>query len=294
MRYDLVTETVEILSERGWHSQVIAQADGYPVFLLKSDPATSGNPGGRNGAAALPKDRGAGTPPASPTSFGGSGRLPLLIAAGIHGEEPASVVGLCRWLRERVEEWRNSLRFTVFPCINPWGFERGIRFAADGKDLNRQFDAPQHPAVAAVCRSLEASGERFPLFVDLHEDCDFEAMYLYEVIDPSQRQDGAPTLGRRILDRARRRVGLYSGPVEDLQARDGMIHVDGFDRIEARKLRGLPIALYAYAHFVPHVVTVETPGKLPLQVRAGLHVEALEEACSYLLERERLHERARP
>lgn len=277
MRYDLVTETVELLSERGWHAEAIAHADGYPVFLLRSDLTESGKP------------------PARIAPSAGSKELPLLITAGIHGEEPASVVGLCRWLRERAEEWRNTLRFTVFPCINPWGFERGIRFAADGKDLNRQFDAPQHPAVAAVCRHLEASTERFPLFLDLHEDCDFEAMYLYELIEPSHTRSDASTLGRRILDRARRRVALYSGLVEELEARDGLIHAEALDRIEVRKLQGgLPIALYAYAHFVPHVVTVETPGKLSLDVRASLHVEALEEACSYLLESGRDHEHAAP
>lgn len=263
MQYQLVTETVERLSERGWATYEIARADGYPIFRLSNEGAGKGRDDAR---AAI------------------DGAPALLITAGVHGEEPAAVVGLCRWLLERSERWTNALRFAVFPCINPWGFERGIRFAANGKDLNRQFDAPEHPAAVAFCKYLEACGERFPLFMDLHEDCDFEAMYLYELIDPSLRQPGVATLGRRILDRSSRSVALYSGPVEALEATEGMISSSDFDREAASEFRGAPIALYAFAHFVPHVITVETPGLLDIDVRANLHVEALDEACRYLLE----------
>lgn len=279
MDYQLVKDTVDQLSQRGWASFEIAQADGYPIFRLSSEPDSPGGSPGESPvgspAAGAPRD---GAAPAA------TARPVLLIAAGIHGEEPGGVVGLCRWLLECSDRWMDRLRFVVFPCLNPWGFERGIRFAADGKDLNRQFHAPEHPSVAAFCRYLEASPERFPLFMDLHEDCDFEAMYLYEVIDAPSRRSGAPTLGRRILERARRSVALYSGTVEDLEAQDGMIRVDALERQKAREFRGAPIALFAYAHGIPHVVTVETPGRLALDVRASLQVEALEEACGYLLE----------
>lgn len=272
MQYQLVKETVERLSERGWAAYEVAQADGYPIFRLSSGGAGKGRSGDAN------CDAGNGAKAAL------EGAPALLIAAGIHGEEPGAVVGLCRWLLEHSEQWRGALRLIVFPCINPWGFERGIRFASDGKDINRQFDAPEHPGAVAFCEYLEGCGERFPLFMDLHEDCDFEAMYLYEMMDAPLRRPGVATLGRRILDRAGERVALYTGAVEHLEARDGLISSGDFDRQRAKEFRGAPIALYAFAHFVPHVVTVETPGLLELDVRAGLHMKALDEACRFLLE----------
>ena len=252
MDYGDVFHTVETMGRRGWRAERIGEADGYPLFALERRPQAT------QAAAQAPS---------------------LLISAGIHGEEPASVVGLLRWLTDDAERWVEQIHFTIVPCLNPWGYERGLRHAAHGRDLNREFDAPTHPAVHAFRRLV--AGKRFDLFLDLHEDCDFTAAYLYEV-QQARPPAGRPTLGRRILERMKPDVALSHGElVERFTTDQGMITAE-FSPEEAKRLSGAPIALYVYAHHAPHVVTLETPGRQPLHLRARLQGRAIEETCRYL------------
>lgn len=259
MEYSEVIHTVDTLRRRGWRIDELGTADGYPIFGLRHDPGQH-NPGD---ASHVEIDR-------APS---------LLMCAGIHGEEPAAVVGLCRWLVASSDAWLEHLRFTIIPCLNPWGYERGIRYSAAGEDLNRQFEAPRHPAVQAFRHFIE--GKSFDLFLDLHEDCDFTRMYLYEAIDTA-RPLVEPTLGRRILERAQPDVELsHQELAEELEIQHGMIRV-GMSRKEARSFTNAPVALYVYGHHAPHTVTVETPGKLDLDLRADVQMRAIDETCRYL------------
>lgn len=252
MDYRLVQEAMARLARSGWRVDILGTADGYPVYAAES-----------------PREH----------RTAGEVRPRLMIDAGIHGEEPAAVVGLLQWLEGPGRGWQEKIDLTVFPCINPWGIVRGIREGPHGRDLNREFDNPAHPYVAWTVRALE--GRRFDLVMDMHEDCDFTAMYLYELLGAAPNQ--GPSLGRRILDLCSSRVDLANdGDVGPVPPRDGLIAVD-FPRAE-RELEGDPIALYLYKRHADHVVTVETPGKLDLDLRASLHVDALDEACRYLAE----------
>ena len=281
--YDAVCRRIDALAGRGWEKRLVTEADGYPVFMLERK--------------------------ASPRE--GRARPSLLIDAGIHGEEPAGVLGLLDWLEKSAEQWAPAIDFTVFPCLNPWGIERGLRFDPRGRDLNREFNNPVHPAVASFCRAV--SDRRFDLFMDLHEDCDFFGMYLYEVAEPkasgldgegsgpsgadsftpdrtaagrasSRRAPGRPTLGRAILDTCRRLVPLSDGDdVGGITTRNGMV-AGSLTRDEIEAWDQWPIALYAFVKHTDHVVTVETPGKQPLELRRTLHGIALDIACRRLVE----------
>lgn len=251
MQYQTVLDTVAQLVRAGWDARVLTHADGYPIYAL-TDPAA---------ASARAADAPA-----------------LLIAAGVHGEEPGAVAGLNAWLLRRARAWVGRVQLHVVPCINPWGIERGIRFGSHGRDLNREFGASGHPAVRAFESWL--AGRRFALFMDLHEDCDFETLYLYEL----RLEQTGPSLGQRIVQALRNQVGISDGEdVEGRVTRDGIISV-ALTREEAKKRVGRPIALQVFCEAAPHVVTLETPGRLDLARRAGLHVQALDVACAYLAE----------
>lgn len=253
--YADVLKVAEELSASGWQVRTLTTADGYPIVVLT-------DPFGTGGAA--------------------SELSHLLIATGIHGEEPAGVLGLTRWLKQHSLRWVGAFKMDVFPCLNPWGFERGIRYAQNGQDLNRQFDRPRHPAVQAFSNWI--TGRTFDLFLDLHEDSDFERMYLYELLDPHPGTD-VETLGRRILNRAAEKVAVSHGDdVDELQTVAGIVS-GSMTRSMAAVFEGRPIAIEVFAHHAPHVVTVETPGRLDLELRIQLQVDALETAAAYLADR---------
>ena len=104
----------------------------------------------------------------------------VCLSAGMHGDEPAGVEALMRFIERHLEDEHllRRFRFTVFPCDNPSGHDLGTRENAQGIDLNREWKKPRPPAeVALVRRALR--GRKFHLSVELHEDVDSQGFYLY-------------------------------------------------------------------------------------------------------------------
>ena len=66
----------------------------------------------------------------------GAGKIDGLLIAGIHGEEPETLL-LARRLLERIDGTDTS--WAILPCANPDGVLHGVRQNAAGVDLNRNF-----------------------------------------------------------------------------------------------------------------------------------------------------------
>lgn len=68
------------------------------------------------------------------------GKKRLLLTAGFHGEEPAGPLTLARHLKKIVAHAeKHGVGLTIFPCINPSGFELGTRYNASGEKPNNDF-----------------------------------------------------------------------------------------------------------------------------------------------------------
>jgi hypothetical protein len=201
----------------------------------------------------------------------------IWVSAGIHGEEPGSVEGCLRFLAKSAKRWRALFSFTVLPCLSPYGYERGQRFDARGRDPNRLFRHPEEPLVAAVRRALEG-GPR-PLFAfDLHEDSDFSAFYMYEIA--GQGRPFAPD----ILAAVGRLGPIAHGRDLEPPIEHGLVV---FPREEGEEVRDLrqrdtwPIAFLLW-EAAEHTVTLETPVLQPLTLRAAMHVAAMEAVLARL------------
>ncbi|HWL51775.1 MAG TPA: M14 family metallocarboxypeptidase [Chthoniobacteraceae bacterium] len=126
--------------------EVLAEADGYEVFYLRS------------------RDR---------TPDGG-----IYLSAGIHGDEAAGTEGLIGWAEENVAQLR-QLGCLIFPCLNPWGLANNSRFDRRQNDLNRAFHHDENGQVRALKALVRPY--RFSLALMLHEDYDGHGFYLYEI-----------------------------------------------------------------------------------------------------------------
>jgi hypothetical protein len=102
---------------------------------------------------------------------GKRGRAPLkvLLASGVHGNEPTGVHTTMKLLDDllRKPSLRSRYAVTIVPMVNPSGLAAMNRKNDREADLNRRFAKGKFsPETAAVARSLR--GERYDLFVDLH------------------------------------------------------------------------------------------------------------------------------
>lgn len=197
-------------------------------------------------------------------------KVSVLVSAGIHGDEPAGVEAAVRFIEHNVENpsLLSHYSFVIYPCDNPYGWERGLRENSQGLDLNRQFSvrAPA-PEVELIARGLR--GRQFDLVYEMHEDYDSPGFYLYEFGD-----DPAAYLGDSIIHE----VSTFGYPlnrshiIERRRARNGLIRLN---LATYRKTR-LPKSFYAHRECGGHVLTLETPSTfLPLEDRVRIHLLGL-------------------
>lgn len=102
----------------------------------------------------------------------------VYISAGIHGDEPAAPAGLLHWFQIHSYRWKN-IPIIIFPCLNPEGYDLGIRTNLDGVDLNRQFAEGSVALVSALKKKIQSHPILYA--ITLHEDCGANGIYLYAI-----------------------------------------------------------------------------------------------------------------
>jgi hypothetical protein len=207
---------------------VFVEADGYPLMVVESANPIPGNP-------------------------------TLYLSAGIHGDEPAPVEALIEWAEENKEQL-GKFNFLIFPCLNPWGLERNIRFDAEGLDLNRCYNSRKLPRISAQLAVMK--GRRFDIAACLHEDYDARGFYLYEIAA------ARPHLGEGICRQLARIMPADSrSKIDGHSARAGLIR----RRIRPHMLPGHPEAFRLHFHHAVRTFTLETPSEESLAARVKLH-----------------------
>jgi protein MpaA len=115
-------------------------------------------------------------PPASPYAQ----RLPICLVAGVHGDEADGIFAALEFARRfaKSPELVATYSLTIYPCINPAGFERMTRENGNGKDLNREFfrDSSE-PEVRLIERELR--DRQFVGFISGHSDYESFGLYAY-------------------------------------------------------------------------------------------------------------------
>ncbi len=95
----------------------------------------------------------------------------ILLCAGIHGDEPAGIEALLFFLEQSIEQYRRSFSFTIFPCLNPRGYEAGTRENNRGIDLNRNFLSSNPELETRLVRDfLKKKNKKYCFAWEMHED----------------------------------------------------------------------------------------------------------------------------
>ena len=214
-------------------------------------------------------------------------RLKVLFTAGIHGDEPAGVFALYKYLLS-ISLRALDIQVCAFPCINPVGLLRNSRASSGHFDLNRHVDPRSiAPEARAVTSQLISLGQTFDAAFDLHEDnaampCDFspeseqaDAFYLYE----SNFNPLSTPLGNTIA-RAAAAKGIEISSQRTIygeRAIRGVVE-RGIERTQFKDLER-----YLTMNFTDRVITSETLTTSSLEERISTQVTVLEAGCRALL-----------
>src|ERR1051326_4687516 len=143
-------------------------------------------------------------------------RKSIVLTAGIHGDEPAGVEAVLRFLERPLPGWAKGIRFLIFPCMNPYGFEHNTRNNYANLDINRQYRNSNLTEVVAQKRVM--AGQRFDLHLAMHEDVDALGFYIYELSRENHQ------IAKRIVKKVSKVIP--SDPrhvIEGRRARNGVI-----------------------------------------------------------------------
>jgi murein peptide amidase A len=206
---------------------IFAEADSYPLMVVESASLVPGNP-------------------------------TLYLSTGIHGDEPAPVEALIQWAEENKGDLA-KFNLLIFPCLNPWGLERNIRFDAEGRDLNRCYNSRKLPRITAQLQLMK--GRRFEVAACLHEDYDARGFYLYEIAA------ARPHFGEKICGELSRIMPADNrSMIDGHTARGGLIR----RKIRPDMLSGHPEAFRLHFHHADRTFTLETPSEERLVDRISL------------------------
>ena len=243
-------------------------AEGYDfdevvrrLRTLASDTVSVGELGEANGYPLLAAKIGQRTPD----------RLTVLMTAGVHGDEPAGVEAVLRFIEGPVEAYLDRFFFVVVPCVNPSGYALGTRANATGRDINRGMS--DDSIVESVILRRFIAGRHFDLFFDHHEDYEATGFYIYE----AQRE------GRLLGERMVKEIKSI-GPVDgdgNTDARLDLPISEGLYGINP-KWKDQGWSAYAYYQNAEHVVLCETPSTAwPLDQRVEAHLAAVRIALDH-------------
>jgi len=193
----------------------------------------------------------------------------IYLSSGIHGDEPAAPLAMCRLITENV--WPEDAELWLCPCLNPTGFPANTRENAEGDDLNRDYKHLKTPEIRAHSTWLQTLPD-LDFTIQLHEDWDAKGFYFYEL-----KMDDKPTEPRRVLEAVKTVCPIDESPEIDGRKNDhGLIQPEMDPAV--RKL--WPEAFWLVMNKTQLSYTCEAPSDFPMETR----VETLVRAVRSLLE----------
>ncbi len=215
----------------------------------------------------------------------------VLVSGGVHGDEPAGVLGAVAFLSQVAPRFSDRINFLVLPCVNPTGFQANTLASASGANLNRCFGiGSQEPEVLAIERWLAEFGHRFKMTFDLHEvgpdytgegvatDDNPRGCYLYE----TQAQHDL-RIGPQMIAALPRTIEVcrWDTIYGDIN-RDGVVSYPEGCRNEIYAAE-TSFDAFLQRHYTGHSFTTETSTLRPLAERANVQLLWLECALNQML-----------
>ena len=238
--YNHISQRLNTLKWDYIHSEILGRVNDYPIYSLR-----------------LAHHHGQ--------------HLKILLSAGTHGDEPAGTEAVLRFLQRDNTHLLQNFDFLVVPCINPYGYVHNQRENASGIDINRSFEHDQLVEVAIIKRLLK--NQRFDLFIEFHEDWEFDGFYLFEV------QRYGQSLANQIVTNVATVCPIYHGTaIGEMPVSNRIVQVD---IKEAEQMNGAAMPLYVFKYHCDHIITCETPSQLDFGQRVEAHLVALDTVLAH-------------
>lgn len=186
----------------------------------------------------------------------------IFLCAGVHGDEPAGVEALIKFLERNNSDLLDNFEFFAIPCLNPYGYSHNVRWNSDGVDINRTFE--NNLSVEALLVKTFLAEKHFDVFVDFHEDWEYRGFYLFEISKLGRQ------IGKEIITSIEK-----IGEIKKEKIIDGFINCNGVINLNCDEFGKNVMALYLAENHASHTLTLETPAQWDFNKRVLAHLESL-------------------
>jgi len=190
-------------------------------------------------------------------------RIKIAIFAGLHGDEPAAILGLIDFVKQLDENplLGKDYQLWIYPLCNPTGYVDNTRHSRSGLDLNREF-WKFSTETEVMLLEQEIRRQQFDGIISLHSDDTSHGVYGFV--------RGA-TLTRHLLQPA-------LAAAEAALPTNKESHIDGFHAVDGIIHTAYDGILSAPpdAHPAPFEIILETPQLAPEDLQRKAFVLALE------------------
>lgn len=206
-----------------------------------------------------------------------SSKPTVLLSAGMHGDEPAGIHAVIRFVTQEMHRYTDRFNFLALPCLNPSGFAAGMHNTESGLNFNDVFGKQSEDAVVrAVEEMLKPIAPTVTLALDLHEDNSHvpseeelpdghhsEGCYVYETISSGETH----RIAQRVFEVLELSDICQSSTIHKERNNKGVIdHV-----VNGSKVLG-SLDWFLKKNGAQHVLTVETPAAWPIEKRIQTHL----------------------
>lgn len=206
----------------------------------------------------------------------------ILLSAGVHGDEPAGIYTILKFLEDHIEEFLDKYRFVIYPCVNPSAFEASTLETMNGANLNRLFTPEtSQTEIHLIIEDLLKLNLDFQFAMDLHEAPPYyegegylkkdnpHACWIYE-----SRRDECERLGRGMIDTLPPDIEVCTWPFiyHDISDR-GVINFLAETTGNPVYAEGTTFDAFVFERYTGHSFTTETPTgwSMEKRVRTQLH-----------------------
>lgn len=116
----------------------------------------------------------------------------IIITGGHHGEEFFAVNVLLKWLRQPI--LLPEFSYHIFPCVNPYGYEKSFRNNANNQETNNETHFMKDSEVPELAILFEEFPRTADLVLDIHGDTGKSGCYMYE-----HKSDNLPSIAEKAL-----------------------------------------------------------------------------------------------
>ncbi|MFH1444573.1 MAG: M14 family metallocarboxypeptidase [Candidatus Peregrinibacteria bacterium] len=190
----------------------------------------------------------------------------IFISAGMHGDEPAGVHAVIRFLNTDLDQYRDRFNIVALPCLNPSGFDAGTHNTASGLNINDHFGKQSDDAVIqAIEAKIKSLAPSILLALDLHEDNSGDQLgcYAHEMISR-----GTDRIAHQVLEVLAPTDICRQPEIYGAQNANGVIE----ETVEDSQGSLGRLDLYLKTHSTQHVMSIETPSVWPLEKRIQAHL----------------------